>query len=261
MRAMFTAMHAATLDPTAEIEQENIMRSTTTLRDRFAGLPVRFVTGLLITAAAAGCSSDKDVIPSASSVAIISGNNQTATVATSVSSPLVIQVKDQNGNPMSGVTVTFTSTGGATLGSNSAVTDASGNASTTVTLGNTSGAVTVTATANGISTPAVFSITSTAAAAASLTIVSGNNQSAAAGTSLAAALVAKVTDQYGNAIAGATIDWTTTGGTLAGSAQSITDATGTVSTGLQLPATAGTVLVTGTVHGTAVTTVFTETAM
>lgn len=237
------------------------MRSSTSLRDQLAGLPVRIMTGLFVAAAVVGCSSDDDPILSASSVAVLSGNNQTGTVAAGVAAPLVIQVKDQNGDPMTGVMVTFTTTGSATLGSTTATTDATGKASTTVTFGNTSGTVTVVATANGVSTPATFSLTANPDVAASLLVVSGNNQSAAVGTSLTTALVAKAVDQFGNPVAGVTIDWTTTGGQLAGSAQSVTDASGTVSTGLQLPSTPGVVLVTGTVHGTAVMTVFTATAI
>lgn len=44
-------------------------------------------------------------------------------------------------------------------------------------------------------------------AAASLTVVSGASQVASAGATLSAPLVVKVTDQYGNAVPGVTVQW------------------------------------------------------
>ncbi len=85
----------------------------------------------------------------------ISGDNQSGTVGTVLSNPLVVQVEDGNNNPQSGVTVTFTVTqGGGTVSNASVVTGSNGQASTTLTLGNIpsgpNSAVIVTATAAGI---------------------------------------------------------------------------------------------------------------
>lgn len=75
----------------------------------------------------------------------VSGDLQTAVVGTAFAQPVVVQVKDESGAVIPGIGVTFSATGG-TVGTPNATTDASGNASTTVTAGSSSGAVQVTAT-------------------------------------------------------------------------------------------------------------------
>ncbi|MBD6617921.1 DUF4082 domain-containing protein [Komarekiella sp. 'clone 1'] len=86
----------------------------------------------------------------------VSGDNQTGAVATTLPNPLVVQVKASAGNPQSGVTVNFAViSGGGSVSPASAVTNASGQASTTLTLGASPGATSpvtnnVSATASGI---------------------------------------------------------------------------------------------------------------
>jgi hypothetical protein len=214
------------------------------------------------TGALVGCSSDNSTGGgTASTIVLVSGDVQTGTVATAIANPIMVKVKDANGNPVSGATVTFAVNGSATLSHTTVQTDASGNASTNVTLGNTSGNVVVTASVAGVTTPATFHLTATSDVAASVVIVSGNNQSATAGLALTDPLVVRVNDQYGNAVSGATIDWSTTGGTLSGSTEEVTTSSGTASIGLELPAIAGSVTTTATLHGTSTKAMFTETAM
>jgi uncharacterized protein (TIGR03437 family) len=75
----------------------------------------------------------------------VSGDNQDAAQSTAFAQPLIVQVNGPNG-PVAGVTVNFAVTSGtATLGSAAAVTNAQGQASTTVTAGGTVGTVVVTA--------------------------------------------------------------------------------------------------------------------
>jgi Domain of unknown function (DUF4082) len=87
----------------------------------------------------------------------VGGDNQTGTSGTALSSPLAVKVEN-GGNPQSGVTVNFTVTaGGGSVSPATAVTDASGEATTTLTLGSTPGAVfpitnTVNATAADVGT-------------------------------------------------------------------------------------------------------------
>ncbi|MFB2773263.1 N,N-dimethylformamidase beta subunit family domain-containing protein [Pelatocladus sp. BLCC-F211] len=96
----------------------------------------------------------------------VSGDNQTGATGATLPNPLVVQVKDSAGNPQSGVTVNFAVTaGGGSVSPTSAVTNASGQASTTLTLGANPGATlpitnTVSATANGIGS-VTFSATAT----------------------------------------------------------------------------------------------------
>ncbi|OYD99133.1 Ig domain-containing protein group 1 domain-containing protein [Nostoc sp. 'Peltigera membranacea cyanobiont' 213] len=71
----------------------------------------------------------------------ISGDNQSGAAQNPLVNPLVVQVKDSAGNPQSGVTVNFAVTnGGGSVSPASAVTNASGQASTTLTLGASPGA-------------------------------------------------------------------------------------------------------------------------
>ena len=70
--------------------------------------------------------------------------------------PLIVHIADAAGNPVAGVTVTWTTTGGA-LSAASTTTDASGNTQVTLTAGAAAATYTVTATAGALS--AVFTIT------------------------------------------------------------------------------------------------------
>ena len=96
------------------------------------------------------------------SLAINSGNNQSAVVGTSVG-PLSVIVKDYAGTPLVGTTVTFTITSGdGELATTTATTNALGIATLTGwTLGSLTGSNTLTATAPGLPT-VVFTATATA---------------------------------------------------------------------------------------------------
>lgn len=79
-----------------------------------------------------------------------SGDAQTGAAGTTLPVPLVVEVRDANANPVSGATVSFAVTaGGGSISAASVVTNASGQASTTLTLGSTGGTDTVQATAAG----------------------------------------------------------------------------------------------------------------
>ncbi len=73
--------------------------------------------------------------------------------------PLVVEVRDQNGNPLAGVQVTFAVTAGdGALSDTTATTDADGRAATTLTLGSQPGTNTVEATVAGLE-PVTFTAT------------------------------------------------------------------------------------------------------
>jgi hypothetical protein len=95
-----------------------------------------------------------------SSITKVSGDNQFGTAGSTLPSSLVVQVRNSNGTPQSGVTINFAVTsGGGSVSPTSAVTDSNGQASTRLTLGTTLGATnTVTATAANIGT-VVFTAT------------------------------------------------------------------------------------------------------
>ena len=219
----------------------------------------KFSIAVLALAALAACGSDDDVTnvvtPTPTSISVTtSTNNQTGTVGTALATPLSVKVVDQNGNAVSGATVSWAvGTGGGTLGSATSTTDANGIATMTWTLPNTAGAYTVTASiANGQSV--TLNATATAATAATLSIVSGNNQSVGKGTATQA-LVVKVVDQFGNPVSGAPITWATTGGGTLSATTGTTGANGQAQVTLTTSSTAGPFTVTAS-SGTLTAVVF-----
>ena len=97
----------------------------------------------------------------ATTLEIVSGDNQSAQVSTALANALIVQVNNQNGDAFSGETVTFSTTGG-TLSETSVTTGANGQASTTLTLPSTAGDYTVTASVTGVPTDVSFTATATA---------------------------------------------------------------------------------------------------
>jgi len=102
-----------------------------------------------------------------SSLSVGGGNNQSGEVGWTLPNPLQAVVNGPAGVPVPGVTVSFAVTSGsATLGAVSAVTDGTGTASVALTLGATPGNIAVTANAPGTSLAAVqFNATAVAAPA------------------------------------------------------------------------------------------------
>jgi hypothetical protein len=121
-----------------------------------------------------------------------------------------------------------------------------------VRLGQAAGTLSFEATAAGLA-PVGFSLVATAGAAASLLPAGGAGQIVAAGKPLASPLQVRAEDQFGNPVAGATVDWLSVlGGAVPNPASSVTSAAGVAQTSV----TAGTRpianLVTARVRGTAV---------
>ena len=111
-------------------------------------------------------------------------------------------VKDQDGNTMSGVSVTVTVTAGGGTLTNAPTTTSDGPTSVgTWKLGNIAGPNTVTVTAAGL-TPLVITVTGKAGPPATIVFTTGGGQSALAGAALPVNPVAQVRDQFGNGVSG-----------------------------------------------------------
>src|SRR5207249_2293740 len=109
-----------------------------------------------------------------------SGDNLTGQVATRLQTPHVVLVSDATGNPVAGVTVTWTApSGSGSVNPPTSTTDGSGIATTRWTLGTAAGPQTVQAT--GAGSPVTFSATATAGAAAQLTITTPPSATATSG--------------------------------------------------------------------------------
>jgi PKD domain len=176
------------------------------------------------------------------SITATSGGGQSAQINTAFAAPLVATVKDGGGNPVSGVTVTFTGpASGASVATVTAVTNASGVATAGVTANGTSGGpYTVSATVPGVGTPANYSLTNSPGAPGTITATSGGGQSAQINTSFAASLIATVKDGGGNPIGGVTVTFSgPASGASVATATAATNASGVATASVTANGTAG----------------------
>jgi hypothetical protein len=186
-----------------------------------------------------------------SSLKTVQGNNQTATVATTLPVTLKVKAVDSyEGAAVAGIPVTFSDGGkGGTFSNPNATTDSSGIASTNYTFFTKSRVVTITASSPGL-TSAVLTETAVAGPPKWIVVKSGNNQTAATNTPLPLPLVAKVVDQYSNPVVGIVVTFSdgTAGGSF--SATTIpTDNTGSASVNYRTGPSAGTKTITATIPG------------
>jgi adhesin/invasin len=164
------------------------------------------------------------------SIATSGGTPQSATISTAFADPLAVVVHDASGNPVSGVSVTFTaptSGASASLSAAQATTDATGRASVTATANTIAGSYTVTARVSGVSDTAPFALTNVAAGAAMLAFVQ-QPAGTTAGATISAVSV-KLTDSGGNPLNGVAVMLSAQGGsgTLQGTVTGTTDTSGT----------------------------------
>ena len=193
----------------------------------------------------------------ATTVSFTSGGGQSAGINQSLAKSLVVKVLDQNSNPLSGVSVSFSVVPGGSLNPTSATTNTSGQASTSLTLGGTTGTYTVTASVSGITAETTATATAPESPrATTLSKVSGDGQSGSEDAALANPLVVKVLDQNDNPLSGVTVSFSLKqppgllgggGGTLSSTSET-TDANGQASTSLTL-SVAGNYTVTASVSG------------
>jgi hypothetical protein len=149
----------------------------------------------------------------AATIARGTGNSQTDTIGATLATALSVQVTDNLGNPVSGVTVNWAGTGGATPSTLSNTTNASGIASVSLTLGTTAGAQGATATSGSLTgSPVSFTETATHGNATQIAIQGGNGQTATAGSAVAVAPSAIVKDRAGNVVSGVNVTFAVTGG-------------------------------------------------
>ncbi len=182
----------------------------------------------------------------ATSIELVSGKDQSGDVESILTEPIKLLVKDQDGNPFPGATVNFEVSEGV-VSSASEITDASGNASTTWTLGSTAGKQSLTITtykADGTTALAgsPLSVNATANAileATSIELVSGGSQTGNIGTALPNPLVFIAKDQDGNSFQGVTVNFAVGEGSVS-SASETSDANGNVSVTWTLGSTEGT---------------------
>jgi plastocyanin len=196
---------------------------------------------LLVILAACGGENEPPADGLAVAKAAASGDGQTGTAGTALANPLAVVVS-RDGVPEEGVAVSWSVlTGGGTLGGASSSTNGQGIATMPWTLGTTAGDQTVRATvSDATGSPLTFSATATAGAAAALALAGGSGQSAAINAALANPLQVRATDQFGNSVAGVSVEWAvTSGGGSVNPGESVTAANGTAATAWTLGSTLG----------------------
>jgi hypothetical protein len=189
---------------------------------------------------------------------LISGGGQTGKAGATLAASGVVRVVASDGVGVPGLAVNFAGPSGGGVGSPSATTDASGNASSSLRLGGVLGAQSFAASALGFS----VSIPATAIAGdpTSVVIVSGDKQQDSVKRALKP-FVVKVTDAFGNAVPSATVAWARTSGAGTLSATSTQTASdGTTSVGYTLGSTIGKETVVASVSGVATGATFTADA-
>jgi hypothetical protein len=170
------------------------------------------------------------------------GGEQSGAVLTQLPTPLTFQaLTAYSGDPIVGATVTFSDGGkGGVFNPASAVTNSSGNVSTSYTLPKKVGTYTITATSSGLSTATVTE-TATAAAATRIILHSGNKQTGSVGEPLAKPLIAEVVDANGNGVSGVTVTFNDQGGGgLFSPVSVVSNSQGWAQTSYQLPTKPGT---------------------
>ncbi len=196
-----------------------------------------------------------------SEIAVVSGNSQAGIVGQTLPTPFVALVTDSNGNAVPGATVVWTITaGGATFPVGSTVTDSSGIASNTMTLGTVTGwnsATAFTATGAGVN----FGANALAGFAQTIALYSGDQQTGAVGSLLPNELKVICRDKYGNTSAMAQIAWTAVSGGGAFTSYQSATVEGVAVQSLTLGTVPGVNRATATIEGTNTSYTFTETGV
>lgn len=177
-------------------------------------------------------------------LAISSGDGQSAPTGTALPSPLVVLAQDNAVNAP-GITINWSvQSGDAAVTAPTSVTGAGGLANIGVNLGPTPGPIVITATrADDTSVAVSFNITSTLTR--TLVIVSGNGQNATPGSPLANPLVVNAKNN-GISTNGVTINWTITPGSTLGAPSNVTAGGGAASNTVTVSPTPGVVTITAT---------------
>ena len=170
-----------------------------------------------------------------------SGNAQAGVVGSALAQPLVALVTDRYGNPVSGVTTTWSVVGGGSVTPTTSVSGSDGLVTARRTLGPSPGAQQTIVSAPGLKgSPLGFVQTANLGQPARLIAESGDGQSGMPGQPLASPLVVRLVDALGNAIAGQAVTWpVATGGGAISAAGLTTDAGGRASATWTLGPVAG----------------------
>ena len=174
-------------------------------------------------------------------IAAASGTPQTDTVLSTLAQPFVVTVTDYQNQPVAGVQVSFTALSSGNTTPTSAMTDASGHASTTLTLDSLTGPKLVAATVTGlVGSPVSLHATATAGHPTQMAKSAGDSQRAVINSALPNPHAVIVEDAYGNAVGSFKVRWVAgTGGGSVSDTAPVTNSSGMASTIRTLGSTLG----------------------
>jgi hypothetical protein len=184
----------------------------------------------------------------ATKIVIATGNRQSGQAGSILPNQLKVKIQDAYSNGIAGITATFVDNSHTgTLIPSSAVSNNSGFAQVSYQLPNADGTYKITASAAGITGTALFTEYATGDSPAALLVVSGNNQTAPVNTALPNPLVVQVNDVGGDPVAGVSVVFSATSGTVTGS-PATSNSSGTVSANYTTGSSAGPVTITAAVN-------------
>ncbi|HEX3866808.1 MAG TPA: Ig-like domain-containing protein [Gemmatimonadaceae bacterium] len=215
------------------------------------------VTATSVTSATDNATATINLPPTG--IQLVSGGGQTGKAGSALAQPAVVRVTASDGVGVAGVPVSFIPPSGGKVGAASVTTDGSGSASTSLTLGGTAGPQAFAAVAEGFNVG--ITATATAAAPANIVVVSGGGQKDTVKRVLQLPLVAKVTDQFGNATPGIAVSWSRIGAGTPSATSTTTGADGTTSITYTFGTTTGTESISASVAGVSASASFSETVV
>ena len=175
--------------------------------------------------------SDKTEPPQPSTIEKMDGDQQTAPVGTVLPTPLVVLVLDDQGDPVQGVSVSWSTQSGGSLSSPTSTTASNGRATIQWVLGSELGQQTATATVSGLQgSPVAFTATATDSDAPKLVVDQQPSAAAQSGVVFAIQPIIQLQDANGSDLAQQGVEVTASlasgSGTLGGDVTQSTDATG-----------------------------------
>jgi plastocyanin len=174
-------------------------------------------------------------------LAVSAGNNQIGNAGAALTDPLAVVVLDATtSSPAPGVTITWAVTRGGGSVTAPSITDATGIATATRTLGSDTIAQATTATGAGLSgSPVTFNSTSRIQGATQMQLNAGTAQSDTIGATLGTAYGVLVRNETGTPVVGVTVNWSAAGGGSVSVPTSVTSASGIATVNRILGTTVG----------------------
>jgi hypothetical protein len=166
-------------------------------------------SGYAFVASASGLSSANSTtfsiaVGPATQLTLVSGGGQTALSSAALAQPIVVQVTDAVGNPITGKALTFAVvTGVGAVSPSSTTTVTGGLASTNWTLGALGGAQTMTVSGTGLTqSPLTVTATASGAGAATQLVITTQPSNSTGGTAIASSIVVTTKDVLNNVATG-----------------------------------------------------------